>query len=343
MERPVRALVTGGTGFTGSHLVRRLLERGDEVRVLDAAPGLFREELARRGATVTLGSVTDAALVDRLVAGTDVVFHLAAAFRQINLPRREYWTVNVQGTRHVAEACLRHGVRRLVYCSTQGVHGHIARVPGHEGSPIAPEDYYQETKYEGEQAMWEVARQGLPATVIRPMAIYGPGDPERFYMIFRAIARGYRLGPVRVVPPGRFLMFGAGETFYHPCYIANLVDAFELAAEVPKAAGETYLIGDDRYVSLNELVRAVGASLGVSVRIVRLPFRPLWLAAGLCEAVCGPLGIAPPLFRRRADWFRQTRAFTIDKARRELGFSPRVGLAEGLRLTADWYRASGYL
>jgi nucleoside-diphosphate-sugar epimerase len=327
----MRALVTGGTGFTGSHLVRRLLERGAEVRVLDAVPGLFHDELARLGAAVSLGSVTDAALVDRLVAGTDLVFHLAAAFRQINLPKREYWTVNVQGTRHVAEACLRHGVRRLVYCSTQGVHGHIGEVPGHEGSPITPADYYQQTKYEGELAVWEVARQGLPACVIRPMAIYGPGDPGRFLLLYRAVRRG------------RFLMFGDGETFYHPCYIANLVDAFELAAEAPKAVGETYLIGDARYVSLNELVRAVGESLGVPVRIVRLPFRPLWLAAVLCEAVCMPLGIEPPLFRRRVDWFRQTRAFTIDKARRELGFTARVGLAEGLRLTAAWYRANGYL
>jgi nucleoside-diphosphate-sugar epimerase len=327
----MRALVTGGTGFTGSHLVRRLIERGVEVRVLDAAPGLFHDELARLGAAITLGSVTDAGLVDRAVAGTEVVFHLAAAFRQINLPKREYRAVNVEGTRHVAEAGLRHGVRRLVYCSTQGVHGHIATVPGHEGSPIAPEDYYQQTKYEGEQAVWAAARQGLAACVIRPMAIYGPGDPGRFLMLYRAVRRG------------RFLMFGDGSTFYHPCYIANLVDAFELAAGAPKAVGETYLIGDDRYVSLSELVGAVGESIGVPVRIVRLPFWPLWLAAVACEAVCRPLGVEPPLFRRRVDWFRQTRAFTIDKARRELGFTPRVGLAEGLRLTAAWYRAHGYL
>jgi nucleoside-diphosphate-sugar epimerase len=259
------------------------------------------------------------------------VFHLAAAFRQINLPRRDYWEVNVQGTRLVAEACLRHGTRRLVYCSTQGVHGHIRDVPGDETSPIAPEDYYQQTKYEGEQAVWEVARQGLAASVGRPMAIYGPGDPERFLMLFRAVVRG------------RFLMFGAGETFYHPCYIDNLVDAFELMAEHPKAVGETYLIGDDRYVSLNELVGQVAASLGQPVRIIHLPFAPLWWAATVCEGVCAPFGIAPPLFRRRADWFRQVRAFSIDKARRELGFVPRVPLAEGLARTAAWYRDHGYL
>lgn len=327
----MRTLVTGGTGFTGSHLVRRLLERGAGVRVLDAAPGIFDEELRRSGAEITLGSVTDRDLVDRLVDGTDVVFHLAAAFRKINLPKKDYWEVNCQGTRHVAESCHRHQVRRLIYCSTQGVHGDIKHVPGDESSPIAPEDYYQETKHEGEQALWEVARQGLEATVIRPMGIYGPGDPGRFLMLFRAVRRG------------RFLMFGAGETFYHPCYIDNLIDAFELAAEHPKAVGETYLIGDDRYVSLNELVRGTGRSLGIDVRIVYLPFAPLWVASALCEAVCTPLGLEPPLFRRRADWFRQTRAFTIAKASRELGFTPRVPLAEGLARAAAWYKAHGYL
>jgi nucleoside-diphosphate-sugar epimerase len=324
-------LVTGGTGFTGSHLVRRLLARGDEVRVLDAAPGLFHDELRSLGAAVTLGSVTDETLVDRLVRGCEVVFHLAAAFRQINLPRRAYWEVNCLGSRRVAEACLRHQVRRLVYCSTQGVHGDIRRVPGDESSPIAPEDYYQQTKYEGELATWEVARQGLEATVLRPMAIYGPGDPGRFLMLFRAARRG------------RFLMFGDGETFYHPLYVDNLVDAFELAAEHPKAPGETYLVGDDRYVTLNELVRAVGRALGREVPVVHLPFAPLWAAAAACEAVCRPLGIEPPLFRRRADWFRQVRAFSIDKARRELGYAPRVGLDEGLARTAAWYREHGYL
>ena len=327
----MRTLVTGGTGFTGSHLVRRLLARGDEVRVLDAAPGLFHDELKRLGAQITLGSVTDTALVDRLVAGTEVVFHLAAAFRQINLPKREYWEINARGTRHVAEACRRHQVRRLVYCSTQGVHGHVVDVPGHEGSPIAPEDYYQQTKYEGELALWEVARDGLEATVVRPMAIYGPGDPGRFLMLFRAVRRG------------RFLMFGDGEVFYHPLYIDNLVDAFELAAEHPKAVGETYLIGDDRYVSLNELVRETGRSVGIDVRIVYLPYAPLWLASALCEAVCTPLRIEPPLFRRRAEWFRQNRAFTVDKARRELGYEPRVPLAEGLARTGAWYREHGYI
>jgi nucleoside-diphosphate-sugar epimerase len=327
---PMQILVTGGTGFTGSHLVRRLLAKGHAVRALDTAPGLFAAELTAAGCDLSLGSVTDAALVDRLTRGVHRVFHVAAVFRQINLPRQVYHEVNAIGTRVVAEAALRHGVESFVYCSTQGVHGDVKSPPGDEASPIAPEDYYQVTKYEGEQEVVALVNQGLRATILRPMAIYGPGDPARFLFLFRAVRKG------------RFLMFGSGETFYHPLYIDNLVDAFELAADRP-GRGEAYLIGDDRYWTLNELVRAVARSMGIEVKIVHLPFTPLWLASAACEALCAPLKIEPPLFRRRADWFRQNRAFRIDRARAGLGYQPKVDLATGLARTAAWYRENGYL
>ena len=323
-------LVTGGTGFTGSHLVRRLLDRGDTVRVLDCNPGLFFGDLQTLGADITIGSVTDKTAVDRVMSGVEQAYHVAAVFRQINLPDRVYEEVNVDGTRVVAEAALRHGVGSFVYCSTQGVHGDIKSPPGNEESPIRPEDYYQQTKYEGEQAVAELVARGLPATTLRPMAIYGPGDPARFLHLFRR------------VKAGRFLMFGDGETLYHLLYIDNLVDAFELAAATP-GTGEVYLIGDAHYYSLNHLVEAVGTSTGQEVRIVHLPFRPLWTAAVVCETVCKPLGVEPPLFRRRADWFRQNRAFSIDKARRGLGYDPKVDLPTGLIRTAKWYREYGYL
>jgi nucleoside-diphosphate-sugar epimerase len=203
--------------------------------------------------------------------------------------------------------------------------------PGDENSPIAPEDYYQQTKYEGELVCAEYSDAGMDIAIVRPTAIYGPGDPGRFLLLYR-MARN-----------GRFLMFGDGETTYHPVYIDNLVDLFELAAERPDARGRTYLGGDAEYFTLNDLVTAVGRSMGTEVKIVHLPFRPLWLAAVACEAVCAPLRVSPPLFRRRVDWFRQVRAFRIDRARDELGYAPGVGLDEGLKRTFDWYRENGYL
>lgn len=327
----MKVLVTGGTGFTGSHLVRRLVGKGDQVVCLDNQPGLFADELEQLGADVRLGSITDRELVRECTDGAEVVFHLAAAFRKINVPQSVYHDVNVEGTRIVMEEALRCGSRRVVYCSTQGVHGHVESPPGDEDSPIAPADYYQQTKYEGELVCRELADSGIEFSIVRPTAIYGPGDPGRFLILYR-LARN-----------GRFLMFGDGRTTYHPVYIDNLVDLFELAGSRPEAVGRTYIGGDAEYFTLNELVKAVGRSMDVEVKITHLPFRPVWLAAVACEIGCKPLRISPPLFRRRIDWFRQVRAFRIDRARRELGYEPAVGIDEGLKRTAEWYRDNGYL
>lgn len=327
----MKVLVTGGTGFTGSHLTRRLLHRGHKVVVIDNQPGLFFDELKQLGAEMHLGSVTDRDLVRRASEGCEVVHHVAAMFRKVNLPKQVYWDVNVEGTRRLLEAALELGVRKFVNCSTQGVHGHVQGNSADENSPIAPEDYYQYTKYEGEKVIPEFVEKGLSVVTLRPTAIYGPGDPERFYMLFK------------MVNTGRFFMFGSGETHYHPVYIDNLVDAFETAADSNKGSGEAYLIGDERHVSLNELVTAIAEVLDVKLKIHHVPFWPLWTAAAACEVVFKPLPFDPPLFRRRVDWFRQNRAFNITKAKRELGYQPRVGLMEGLTETGKWYKEHGYL
>lgn len=327
----MKVLVTGGTGFTGSHLVKRLLERGREVVVFDNQKGLFWEELAGKGATMILGSVEDRRALVEAAAGCSVLYHLAAAFRKINLPKEVYRQINEGGTRNAIEAGLKGGMEKFVYCSTQGVHGHVDDPPGNEDTPVRPEDYYQETKYMGELVTAEYMKKGLDATILRPMAIYGPGDPARFLMLYRQAKKGW------------FPMFGDGSALYHPLYIDNFIDSFELATERAEAKGQTYLIGDEEYYPIRELVKKVGEAMGIDVRIVRLPFRPMWLAAVLCEGICTPLKISPPLFRRRVDWYRQVRAFSIDKARRELGYRPAVGIDEGLARTYRWYRDNGYL
>jgi len=327
----MKILVTGGTGFTGTHLARRLLREGHDVVVVDNQPGLFSAELQQLGATILIGSVADRGLMARAAKGCGLVFHLAAAFRKVNLPRAEYRRTNVEGTRVVLEAAAQHGAQKVVYCSTCGVHGDVKQWPADESAPIAPADLYQATKYEGELVVGEFARRGLPAVILRPAAIYGPGDPERFLMLFRR------------VQTGRFAMFGDGRVHYHPLYVDNLVDAFVLAAASPRRNGEAYLIADEHHCTLDELVTAIGQALGVAVEIRHYPFAPLWVAAVACEALFKVLPAEPPLFRRRVDWFRQNRAFHIGKARRELGYAPRVALRDGLAATARWYRERGYV
>lgn len=327
----MKVLVTGGTGFTGKALVRRLLDLGHEVVALDYHEGLKTEELRQWGAQVVIGSVTDREVVRRCMTGVDVVQHLAAAFRELNVPNSHYDEVNVGGTRIMLEESVQAGVKRFIYCSTCGVHGNVDHPPANEEAPIQPADYYQRTKYEAEPLVMQYHKNGLPAVIIRPAAIYGPGDPERFFMIFKRVSKGF------------FPMFGDGKTLYHPLYIDSLIDAFILVMEPGRGDGQTYLIADEEYVGIEDLVRRTGRALGVDVKVPHFPVWPVVLAGHICETLCKPFKITPPIFPRRVDWYRQNRAFDISKAKRELGYKPTISLDEGLRRTGEWYRAEGYL
>jgi nucleoside-diphosphate-sugar epimerase len=326
----MKILVTGGTGFTGTALVRRLLEEGHSVVALDYKEGLACDALRAQGAQVVIGSVTDPAAVERSVKGVEFVFHLAAAFRELNVPNSFYDEVNVEGTRIVLQAAKRERVRKFIYCSTCGVHGNVHRPPADEDAPIRPADYYQRTKYEAEPLVKREAGD-MEVVILRPAAIYGPGDPERFFMIFKRVAKG------------TFPMFGSGRTLYHPLYIDNLVDAFLLCMPQGAGNGREYLIADEKYYPIEEIVQAVARALNVPVRIPHYPVLPVVAVGHVVEKICRPFGITPPIFPRRVDWYRQNRAFDIGRARRELGYQPRVELDEGLRLTGAWYRQMGYL
>jgi nucleoside-diphosphate-sugar epimerase len=326
----MKILVTGGTGFTGAALVRRLLNEGHSVVALDYKEGLECDTLRKLGAEVIIGSVTDPVAVERSVRGTEFVFHLAAAFRELNVPNSYYDEVNVEGTRVVLQAARRAGARKFVYCSTCGVHGNVEHPPANEDAPIHPADYYQRTKYEAEPLVKREAGD-MEIVILRPAAIYGPGDPERFFMIFKRVAGG------------TFPMFGNGRTLYHPLYIDNLVDAFLLCIPAGAGRGREYLIADDKYYAIEDIVRAVARALDVEVKIPHYPVLPIVALGHVVERVCKPLGITPPIFPRRVDWYRQNRAFDISRARDELGYEPRIELEEGLRQTGKWYREMGYL
>ena len=327
----MKILVTGGTGFTGKALVRRLLNDGHQVVALDYQEGLKTQELRDWGAEVVIGTVTDRDVVDRCMQGVEIVHHLAAAFRQLNVPNSYYWEVNVQGTKNVLEAALREKVKKFIYCSTCGVHGNVDNPPGNEDSPINAADYYQQTKYEAEPIVKQFQEKGMETTILRPAAIYGPGDPERFFMIFKRVNKG------------TFPMFGNGKTLYHPLYIDHLVDAHVLAQEPGKGAGEAYLIADEEYIEIKTLVEKTAQALEVEVKIPHFPVTPVIVIGHICEKVCKPFKITPPIFPRRVDWYRQNRAFSIDKAKRDLGYAPNISIDEGLRRTAAWYREEGYL
>jgi dihydroflavonol-4-reductase len=324
----LRVLVTGATGFTGGHLARTLAGRGDTVRALvrSAAPAL-----AAAGIETVPGDLRDAPSIERAARGVDVVYHIAAIYRQAGLRDEEYRAVNAAAVRIVIEAAATAGVRRVVHCSTVGVHGDISHPPAAEDAPLKPGDIYQVTKLEGERIAREAAEDTeMEVVIVRPTGIYGPGD-RRLLKLFRGVARG------------RFPILGSGKIYYHLTYIDDLVEGFRLCASVPAAAGRTYILAGAEVTTLNELVAIVAEEAHVKPPGMHLPVWPVWVAGALCEAVCVPLGIEPPLYRRRVDFFTKSRAFDISRARAELGYAPKVGLHEGVARTLTWYRSKGWL
>jgi dihydroflavonol-4-reductase len=328
----VRVLVTGATGFTGGHLARALAAAGHDVSALvrdrAAEPAA---DLARAGITPVSGDLLDPSTLTAAAAGVEVVYHLAAIYRLAGVPADTYRAVNAVGSQLVVEAASRAGARRVVHCSTVGVHGDVERPPANEDAPLKPGDIYQETKLEGERlARAAGARFGIEVTVARPSGIYGPGD-RRLLRLFRGVARR------------RWFTLGGGEIYYHLTYIDDLVDGFRLLGEHPAAANRTYILAGGEVTTLNALVGLVAEGAGVPVPTRHLPVWPFWVAGALCEAFCVPLRIEPPIFRRRVDFFTKSRAFDITRARADVGFSPRVGLRDGIRRTLDWYRTHGWI
>jgi nucleoside-diphosphate-sugar epimerase len=212
-----------------------------------------------------------------------------------------------------------------------GVHGHVDQPPADETYRLAPGDEYQRSKLEGERLALRCHREtGLPVAVIRPTAIYGPGD-TRLLKLFRMAAMRPKI------------VLGSGKIYYHMVHVDDLVQGFLLAAEVDAAVGETFIVGGEEVLTLNQLLDRIATTLGSPGRVLHLPARPIQLLGSVCEALCRPFGLSPPLYRRRVDFFTKSRAFCIDKAKRVLGYRPAVSLHEGLAGTAASYRALGLI
>ena len=324
-----RVLVTGANGFTGSHLCRRLIKDGFSVRALIRNPRRGRE-LRDGGIETVLGDLRDRRSLARALEGVDSVYHLAAVYRKENVSRQEMFDTHVQGTRNLLDGSIEAGVQRFVHCSTTGVHGDVKDPPADEESPFAPGDPYQESKAEGERIALEYMRQKrLSIVVIRPGGIYGCGD-LRFLKLFKAIKTG------------RFAMIGSGEVRNQLVYIDDLIDGILLCATNEKAIGNVYILTGNEPATLNQLAHTLAEVLDVRPTRRRIPFTPVYLAGLLCEMICKPLGINPPLHRRRVKFFSNTRWFDISKARAHLGYQPKVDLRTGLARTAKWYQEQGF-
>jgi dihydroflavonol-4-reductase len=323
----MKVFVTGGTGFIGSNLALKCIDRGDTVKVLGQentpAEAENRRVVEEKGAEVIIASVTDREALFDLLKGIDVVYHLAAAQHEMNIPDQRFLDVNVMGTKNVLEASVESGVRRFVHGSTIGVYGSLEGTID-EQSICEPDNVYGKTKLEGEKLVLSY-QQNLPVVVIRISETYGPRD-RRLLKLFRAINKKL------------FLMVGNGGNMHHPIYVDDLIDGFFLAATVEEAAGQVFILAGKECVTTNDMVAMIAGILDTSVPKFNIPLNPMLKFAKIAEKCLRPIGITPPIHSRRMDFFRKSFKFSQDKAFKVLGFAPQVDLRQGLLETFNWYK-----
>ena len=324
-----RVLVTGAGGFIGSHLVDDQLDRGREVVALDVDLTRLDHQKEYSRCTLVTGDVRDTALLESIVPGMDVVFHLASAHLEVNKPASYFEEINVDAVKRLVEICRAHRVGRFVHCSSVGVFGSLGKLPANEDTECNPTILYEKTKLAGEEAL-KASAKDLDYVILRPAWVYGPRC-NRTLKLFQAIKRG------------KFIKVGFKKTYRHPVHISDMLAAFESAASVPRASGETLIIGDDQAVQLDELISDVERAVGRTISPVTVPLVVMYPACLVVEKIWAVRGKEPPFSRRSLKFFTESSAFDISRARDILNFDPKVRLVDGLAETARQFSDDGLL
>ncbi|MFX0198230.1 MAG: NAD-dependent epimerase/dehydratase family protein [Candidatus Hodarchaeota archaeon] len=325
----MKVLITGATGFVGHHLVRRELKRGHRVKALVRKTSRY-QSLKANNVEVVFGDLGDRMALRSACSNVNVIYHAAGLLGKWEASAQQLYQVNVEGVRNLMQACMNGNLQHLIHLSAGGVTGPMESGVADESYECKPSTEYEKTKLQGEQLALEMAdKYELPLSVVRPTFTYGPGDP-------------HKLGLFKMVKKKRFIFIGNGESTVHPVYIDDLMDGIELVAK-QRPRGEVYIIGGQRPVTKRELVYTIADALGVPMPRIHVPIALASLAAQILEATGNTLKFEPPLTSSRVAMMTKNWGMSIEKAKRELGYEPKVALPDGVRRTVDWYEKNNYL
>jgi nucleoside-diphosphate-sugar epimerase len=324
----MRIAVTGGSGFIGNHLVEKLISEGHKTRVLvrkTSNSGL----LEKLGVELVYGDVVDEDSIESLVNDVNIVYHVAAKVYAGS--KAEFWNVNFNGTKNVLDACLNKSLSRFIHVSTIGVIGSIKNPLGDESHPYNPMSPYDRSKCEAEKlALWYHREHGMPVTIVRPTVVYGPGNM-------------YLLRLYQWIQRGNFRFIGSMNNLLHPCYIENFLEGITLAAEKRKAIGEIYIIGDEKPISWREYVNKIAEAMSVNPPKGHVSTSLIKAIAYLSEFKSWMFRTEPFLTRYWLEEITKNFAYDIAKAKKDLGYGPKISLKEGISRTIKWYRQNGFL
>ena len=322
----MKAAVTGASGFIGTRLLKELRRRNWHVRALS-----HRTPITAGASVETVeGDIADPGAVRALTEGMDILFHLAAALGASLISDSDFSRINTEGTRKVLEAAKANGVGRVIHFSSAGVIGTVRKeeVAG-EDYPLTPKNIYDITKLKAENEALGYAEQGLDLVVIRPGWVYGPGDRRTFKLI-RAIAKG------------RFVMITRGDARQTPVHIDDLISGVFLCAERGKS-GEIYHLAGKEVLRVSEMAAVIASATERRLPPIHLPLWPAKTAARVMERGFALFGKEAPLTSGRLAFFIHPKPLSIAKAKKHLGFTPRIDFRSGMAQTVSWYRKNDWL
>ena len=326
-------LITGASGFIGPWLVKKLVSQRHSCRCLvrskkkaESLSGLPNVELIE-------GDVTDKNSIKNIASGMHGVFHLATLGHVHNFkaPERMFEDVNVEGTKNIIDEAVAAGVKKIVHCSSVAAMGICDDVPANEESECRPHHPYGLSKLHAEELIRKLFKeQELPAVIIRFSMVYGPGDWRDMLRITRLVKR-------RIIPK-----IGNRPKLTPLIHVEDAVEGLMLVMEKGKL-GETYLITNTDSEPFDRILRIIAKALEITCIAVPVPEWAALTAASGIEKLSNLIGVSPFVARKNIESTLADRAFSIDKAQRELGFNPSIDPEEGLNDTVMWYRENGWI
>ena len=321
-------LITGGNGFLGRNLVLALHERGDRVRVLVSPTG-DTAWLEQRGVSIFRSDIRNPETLEAPMRGADAVVHLAAIIKVWG-PMQDSYAINVIGTENICRAALKTGISRLIYTSSAMIYNMAHGQPATEDDPLAPLDEpYSRTKAESDKLVQRIAAENhLPAVILRLGPLIGPGDSLNF---------GRTADRLRT---GKGFIIGSGNNTIPFVYTSDVVQAILLALDNQHAVGQVYNIGSDQPLTQKEYLSAIAQEIGIAPPRIHVPYQHMYVAGYVAERIAALSAnrIKPIVTRHGVKIFGANNRLRIDKAHRELGYTPQVSIREGVRLTSDWYQ-----
>lgn len=330
----MHVLVTGGTGFIGQYLIKRLIREGITIRCLVRDEERATKLLGKKNIEYVVGDVTEKESLRNVCADISVVYHLAAIMGH-DLPSKpafaKFRRVNTEGTRNIAESCIKSGIEKFIYVSSTAAMGLLKDKVVSEQTPCKPYTPYQVSKYEAELVVRELTeKRGLPGIILRPSMVYGVGFKGDFATIGK------------VVKTGIFPKIGFGKNLSPALYIDDLADCI-CRAKDKAVVGQTYIISSEESYELERVVRIIAEALNIKVRMVFVPKFLTILGAWALENIFLLLGKTPLVTQRNIRSTTTDRVFDVIKLKRDFDFRQKVSIEEGLRKTVGYFQSVGYL